>query len=196
MHQFENLPLFSKQNKGMHAFTREIFCNLVSCQKYSQQGPALSNKLTSGMFYQKRHFIKIWFMSISLVKLWEDEKLENPILLFSLKFQIVGSFNYESQLHIWSNILERALERINVLISLQYNETGEPERQSLIDQSFLGAWSEVDHNQPPLISRPHPAVLDFPIIYIYSLSYSSGQLWKSLPKLAIIVKRRCRRTTA
>ena len=58
---------------------------------------------------------------------------------FSLKFHIVGSFNYESQPHIWSNILERALQRINVLISLQYNETGEPERQSLIDQSFLGA---------------------------------------------------------
>ena len=136
MYQFENLPLFSKQNKGMHAFTREIFCNLVSCQKYSQQGPALSNNLASGMFYQKRHFIKIWFMSISLVKLWEDGKLENPILLFSLKFHIVGSFNYKSQPHIWSNILESALERINVLISLQYNE---PERQSLIDQSFLGA---------------------------------------------------------
>ena len=182
MHQFENLPLFSKQNKGMHAFTREIFCNLVSCQKYSQQGPALSNKLTSGMFYQKRHFIKIWFMSISLVKLWEDGKLENPILLFSLKFHIVGSFNYKSQPHIWSNILESALERerINVLISLQYNETCEPERQSLIDQSFLGAWSEVDHNQPPLISRPHPAVLDFPIIFYYAhvVNYE-----KALPNL-------------
>ena len=69
MHQFENLPLFLKQNKEMHAFTREIFSNLVSCQKYSEQGLALSNKLTSGMFSQKRHFIKIWFMSISMVKL-------------------------------------------------------------------------------------------------------------------------------
>ena len=67
------------------------------------------------------------------MKSWEIQYCFFPLHV------IVGYFNYESYSYIWSNILERALERINVLISLQYNETGEPELQSLIDQSFLSA---------------------------------------------------------